>query len=58
VYGGIGLCAVAGGVTVGGFAVVTTGSAGAGPVALIVVLAAILLSYRALRVRRAHRLGG
>jgi hypothetical protein len=55
VYGGPGLVALGGGVTIGGFAVLTTGTTGAGVVAMLVAVVAVLLSYRAARVRRASR---
>ena len=52
-YGGAGLVAVAGGVSVGGVAIATTGTPGGGVVVLLAGVVGVLLGYRAVRVRRA-----
>ncbi len=52
-YGGAGLVAVAGGVSVGGVAIAATGAPGGGVVVLLAGVVGVLLGYRAVRVRRA-----
>lgn len=52
-YSGAGFVGLGGGVTLAGVAFATTGAEGGGVVGLVGAVVAVLLGYRAWRVRRA-----